>query len=863
MKSENAHTMASRPSRRILPIALALLAAHFILLFLVESMPDRRLPFLYFFFTLVIMPGYISSRIIFPRARRHYTILFSLVLGLALFFAILIVLSVFDLKISSIPYIIPVLTIIVSIYHDRGSHVGMELLENQPLSRPIALLLLVVLVFISIITLVVRDPLLYTGDSPDNMAYIRTIARSQEVFPDQFMYRNGGMLTRDLRRGLLHAMWGTLNAAASEIDVLPVWPFLSWIGSIFVLLGIFCLGIQLFRSQAIGLSGVILYLLFYQGGFAGHQLFINAYSFFFAKAALFAFFAFLLLYLRTRSKIFLLMTVISSFVAVGAHVSYIMILLFIAFIFSLMELIATERDSRMNLFANTIIPLFASIVAVNLPYLFLRYLRDYNPVNEIHTHSQGMLFFTDKLAVVNPILFFQRTGFLMAVSIFAVLILWRRSREDRNLRSTLILVAAVYILAFNPLWVPFIMKRITYLIVRFSVAAPSMLLVAYLVRDLWSRTRGRAGGQSLPLAVLGWIVVIAFLLPGFVSNFTAFAYGGKSRDISEGRSCLALNDLYGEINDHVPAGSVIASDPITSYSLLAFTDQYVVCTFDQHSTPNDSTAIDRIIACRDIYLPGASCHEKIVPIEEYDADYVVINGRLPTDVRSQYWRSDRHSAETAARALSECGGMFHLLYSRDSIHLFEYTGSADSAALFDEVESRASPPFALGEYTDDTGRLLDSGTDGIYIENWGTDTDRISRGDTLRMHVDWVADRRLDPGTYIVYVRFDTDFDKGALYKAAYGKIYRKIVEEMRGERYRFRFDFLPFEGVYPPDRWEPGIVLRDHFNVVVPTYIAEGVYTISVKMDNAPHYSNLVMKDLLRDDDLYDGSDLMEIVIE
>ena len=863
MKNENAHSKASRIPGKILPIVLVLLAAHFLVLFLSDSIPDSRLPFLYFFLSLVMLPGYISSRIVFRRARPYYTLLFSLVLGLTIFFVFLIALSVIGLKILYIPFIIPALTIMLSIYHDRGTWTGSELPENQPLSRPVAVLLLVVLALVSVITLVVRDPILYTGDSADNMAYIQAITRSQEVFPDQFMYRNGGLLTRDIRRGLLHAVWGTLNAAASGTHAMPVWPFVSWIGSIFVLLGIFCLGIQLFRSQAIGLSGVILYLLFHQGGFAGHQLFINAYSFFFAKAALFAFFAFLVLHLRTRLKIFLLMTAVSSFVAVGTHVSYIMILPFIAFILSLVELTGTKRDSRKHLLAKLFLPLFVSIVAVNLPYLLLRYVRDYNPVNEIHTHPHGMLFFTEKLAVVNPFLFFQQTGFLMVVSLFAILILWRCSRADRHLRYLLGLTAAVYILAFNPLWVPFIMEKITYLIVRFSVAAPSMLLVAYLVRSLWRRSRGGTGIPSLPLAVLGWIVVIAFLLPGFVSNFTAFAYSGKSRKISEGRSCLALNDLYGEINDHVPAGSVIASDPITSYSLLAFTDQYVVCTFDQHSTPNDSTAIDRIIACRDIYLPGASCHEKIVPIEEYDADYVVINGRLPADVRSQYWRSDRRSAETAARALSECGGMFRLLYSRDSIHLFEYTGSADSAALFDEVESRASPPFALGEYTGDTGRLLDSGTDGIYIENWGTDTDRISRGDTLRMHVDWVAERRLDPGTYIVYVRFDTDFDKGALYKTAYGKIYRKIVEEMRGERYRFRFDLLPFEGIYPPDRWEPGIVLRDHFNVVVPAYIAEGVYTISVKMDNAPHYSNLLMKDLLRDDDLYDGPDLMEIVIE
>ena len=91
----------------------------------------------------------------------------------------------------------------------------------------------------------------------------------------------------------------------------------------------------------------------------------------------------------------------------------------------------------------------------------------------------------------------------------------------------------------------------------------------------------------------------------------------------------------------------------------------------------------------------------------------------------------------------------------------------------------------------------------------------------------------------------------------------RSFLERIRGETYRYRYDALPFEGIYPPDKWIPRQVLRDHIKVPVPGYISKGVYTISVKMDNAPHYSNLRMRDLLRDDDLYDGPDLMEIRVD
>jgi hypothetical protein len=324
-----------------------------------------------------------------------------------------------------------------------------------------------------------------------------------------------------------------------------------------------------------------------------------------------------------------------------------------------------------------------------------------------------------------------------------------------------------------------------------------------------------------------------------------------------------LNDLYSAINRNIPEGSVIASDPITSYSILAFTDQYVVCTYDQHSTPNDSTAIERIIACRDIYFPGASCYEKIQTLEEYEADYIVINGRIPANVRSQYWTLDKRLAENNARELLQCGELFDLIYSNESLYLFEYSGQTVADATGTVETAKEKPSFVLEEFRGDYGQLTDSGTEGIYIRSCGQERDRIARGDTLRIYVDWVTSGIEKPGSYVIYVRFDTGFEKGPLYSTRYGKIYRKILEKIRGETFRFRSNVLPFEGIYPPDKWAPGMVIRQYIDVPIPKYIAGGVYTISIKMDNAPHYSNLVMRDLLRDDDLYDGPDLMTVEIE
>ena len=122
---------------------------------------------------------------------------------------------------------------------------------------------------------------------------------------------------------------------------------------------------------------------------------------------------------------------------------------------------------------------------------------------------------------------------------------------------------------------------------RFAVAAPSMLVAAYLIRSILLGPR--KDGLSRTRIVIGSMIVLILLVPGLVLNITDFAHAGRGRRSSEKKSCLDLADLYSFVNSSIPAGSVIASDPITSYALLAFTDQYVVCTYDQHSTPNDST----------------------------------------------------------------------------------------------------------------------------------------------------------------------------------------------------------------------------------------------------------------------------------
>jgi hypothetical protein len=94
----------------------------------------------------------------------------------------------------------------------------------------------------------------------------------------------------------------------------------------------------------------------------------------------------------------------------------------------------------------------------------------------------------------------------------------------------------------------------------------------------------------------------------------------------------------------------------------------------------------------------------------------------------------------------------------------------------------------------------------------------------------------------------------------AVSKVWRKLVERVRHERYRFRADHLPLGGDYGVDRWDPGEVLRDTFSLAVPRDVAPGDYVVKVSMQRQPHYPNLALKDFLDDDDLLDGPEVSRL---
>ena len=137
------------------------------------------------------------------------------------------------------------------------------------------------------------------------------------------------------------------------------------------------------------------------------------------------------------------------------------------------------------------------------------------------------------------------------------------------------------------------------------------------------------------------------------------------------------------------------------------------------------------------------------------------------------------------------------------------------------------------------------------------------RGETLELNLEWIRTGEISAGSYMAYFRFDADYPKGRLYNHSYSKLYRKLIESIRGKRYRFRHDFIPMGGIHPLDQWPLMRRINEKISVSIPEDIEPGYYDVSVKLVHSVKTPNYHIKDLLRDDDIYSGEVVARIRIE
>jgi hypothetical protein len=468
-------------------------------------------------------------------------------------------------------------------------------------------------------------------------------------------------------------------------------------------------------------------------------------------------------------------------------------------------------------------------------------------VNPIHTAPQGMLAIAGSVSVMNLGVLWGWLGPWWVLVPLAVPALWRAGRERVATLYLATTPIAVALLLFFPPLVTLLRPRLGYLLLRTVWMIPLAAILAWLVLALWDRMRH---GPRRVLAAAALAMVALVSVPGLVAMVDALIHAPQRIAAERDRSPLLWADALRWMDRGLPAGSVVLTDPLTAYSIPMFTRHYVTLLLDQHSSPDDPHAIDRILDARDALDPYGSWDTTRAVVRRYGADVIVLNDRFVERPVLVYW-APAHDWFAAARArLDRAPAAFERVYDRGDFVVYRIRPEG-----LDTLSTPARPrPFVAAATPDRVGETRTMGERLPALVGVGLSPDVAVPGDTLRGRLVWHATETMPRGSYLVSVRFDRSLPGGFEPPRPIGKPVRKVIEKWDRERYRFRSDHLPVGGDYGVDLWRPDEVIADSFVVAIPADAAPGDWRVRVRFIAQAPYPNYRLSDYFFDDDYYAG---------
>lgn len=693
-------------------------------------------------------------------------------------------------------------------------------------------------------------PIGYNADSPDHIGTIRRMMASGDAFPADAFFRDAGPAGADPRKGLWHPCLA-LIATLARADALTAWNAIAAL-----LAPLFVLNVAAFGFLVAGASGAAVAAwalpLTYGGSlvlpFFSEAVFATKLADQLALATATAVLTDLVAPReRTRAA--------AIGLALGAVATHVFAAIHLAIVLGALGLglLVQERGAGPK-FRRLVVDALALGVPC-LPYLLWRAQGAYAPSNVIHTEPQGLMFVAGRAFVVDPSVLWNwfGTGWLLfPLSWWA----WARGAAKPAVLFLLTTTLAVFGLLFVPPVVMALQPKLGYLTMRFVWLMPLAGAYAFAVPAL---VKGVLHGPQRVLASLGVAGLVLLSAPVLRAAVHTLVHPAYARERDEAFDMGRWRDALVWMDAHLPAGTVVLSDPATSYSVPMMTRHWVTTLVDQHSSPNDSLALDRILDARDALDPHAPYSRTREVVRRWGATVLVLNDRFPSPPLLDYWAPDPEWFARARARLDAAPAAFRRVFD-----VRDFVVYAIDPAVLDTL-SGGGAPLAIE-------RPFDAARDTLAIHAGDALPDvvgarlgsRAARvGDTLAVAIEWQAPRPLRAGAYLVALRFDRALPPGFTPPEWCAKPARKLIERLHHERYRFRVDRRPTNGVFGVDRWRPDEVVTDSFTIAVPTDVAPGDYEVQVAMLRQPHYPVLRLSDYFSDHDVFSGAPIGRLRVE
>jgi hypothetical protein len=690
--------------------------------------------------------------------------------------------------------------------------------------------------------LVVGPPLEITNDSIDHASYVAEIARTGAPFPTTAIYWNPGADGEDFRKALLHTIYGftARHARAAPLDVLNAYG--AFLLAVMVLV-VYTTARSLFKRHRLpAVVAAVIFLVGTDWGVGNTMVRAAFYPNRFGAAFLLLFIMAGMEYLHRGPVTALRWCAAYAFAATAVHVQFAIIVPAAAGVMLLWRACSPRgtwgehvgRASRVLIVA----------VAGVAPFAVYRYFTAYR-ANDLHEQIQSALFVTDRWFMADPLHIWQVFGPVGVAALFCIGPLWRRRHDIPGIGYSIAALVTFLVVQLVPFFLTPLYELLKYVVYRMDMMVPFYLLPAYFIATRPPRAR-----VAMAVVLVALTAVVAPL-----ARHSAFSPSALASERRRGPDRWARGLV--QLAEALPRGSVVASDPVTSYLMSAFTPYYVLCTLDQHAPPNDVHVEERMAAARDIVSPFTSAKEKEALIQQNNISHVVVNETLPENLILNYWTLEPGAAQDAEETFRSLRYEFDTIPLSDGLTAFRWRSDERLSTLPRPMPRPVVDTLPLNAHVlgASSGEAV---LEGVVLHGAGI----VPAGGELVLDLYWARDRELPRGTYVVTIRFDKKDLALPFDGRPFPKVTRKLVERWKGERFRFRADHMVQGGLFAPDAWRMGEIVEDDVRIVIPSDIAPGRYRVQAKMLRIANQPNQRLRDYFFDDDSYSGVEIGEVTI-
>lgn len=513
------------------------------------------------------------------------------------------------------------------------------------------------------------------------------------------------------------------------------------------------------------------------------------------------------------------------------------------------------------------LPLWGLVIL--LPGLALKLMSSYSADNPLFDHPQGLLYLTDHLTMLAPghlVSWFGWPGLLGSLLVIPLL---PRMLERRDFAYVIGGTAVAALILLNPFAVLVIERfKAHSLLFRVMLVVPFFATLGIYAAWSLRRLRDDPPGRRwiLPVVYLGLAGLFLTLNAREAAHFFSVPEFRRGPWIESQPLLRALEFL--ERREGEP--QVVVSDPITSYQIPAYSRHYAIAPFNQHSSPADDRAVERIYDAHAIENAFVPMSKTVELLRKYEADYVLLNQSFPRYVKFYYTFIAPEAWPAELAKFTGAPEIFEPVYDADGIYLFRFHDPGPAASLpekdnpYELLTAREADGWSKRDLTRRLGIQPVEVEPVAGLEMLGVvwDTTAFHAGDYVKVRSFW---RRHGPSPTLpleAFFRVSTDYPSPLFDHPWIGKPYRMFYERRAGLTHRFGRMHQPLERFFPPYLWDSGAVYWDEFWLPIPRHAAPGSYTVAVKLTEVPYNPNFHFTDFFRLDDSLEGHPIGQIQI-